>query len=474
MSQIPKQKSTEAQLSEIMHHQSHSTTEAINHINQRPKGLTKRDFLKIGFLALVVIALIVVGFSVDIPSSVWLDVITWFDNHPWEGLLIIMPIYILAIIVIIPIKSILAVATGYIYGFFAGYIIIYVCVNLGCTIAFFLGRTSVASILRRLFHSCFEKYKSCTKNNNENNNNNNQNNNNNNNNNNNITNNNNNNNNSNPNTTNNNNNNNSNVSHLNNSKIDSVGIPSTSLMADDEKKVNERSPGDYESGNESGNDSRPSTLRSEIGTTEMKEQYKNEKENENNRKQNQVVIDSASATQEYVSDKKDNNDKDSENTKIENWLRQLDWLVIEKPFWTTLIVRLLPFPTMEWANYLLASTKVEFKFYFLATLVARFVSTSQIYVYLGSSTKDIEKIADGKVDVDSVLTLALGGGFAAIAIIIAYVMRKKAKQWVLNADLENHNNNSINNNNNSNNKNDDIGNGNPGANNQGRNNNVNK
>ena len=86
-------------------------------------------------------------------------VLKWFANVKWQSLPILVLLYIVAMIFIIPIKSILGLVFGLFYGLGFGIFLTYISAVIGILLAFLLGRYVCKSLTQRfIYYFCIRRF----------------------------------------------------------------------------------------------------------------------------------------------------------------------------------------------------------------------------------------------------------------------------------------------------------------------------
>lgn len=101
--------------------------------------------------------------------------------------------------------------------------------------------------------------------------------------------------------------------------------------------------------------------------------------------------------------------------------------IFSKTFWSVLVLVLSPLP-MEWLNYIVGVSHVNWRSFLGAVFIGRFTAKSGLYVYIGSQTKDLDEIIKGKVGASFWVTTGLTVGLLLLAIILGKVVYDHTKK----------------------------------------------
>ena len=144
--------------------QSSSNASSTNNINDKKLRLYDKILIIILILACIGVLIIFIFIGGQRIVKYFSKFVDWWLKHKWKALGIIYIIYIVANIFIIPIRTIISVLCGFIYGLFIGLVFIWFSAVSGSIIAFLLGRSCCkASIDRFVYVFCIKRCKSSNK-----------------------------------------------------------------------------------------------------------------------------------------------------------------------------------------------------------------------------------------------------------------------------------------------------------------------
>jgi uncharacterized membrane protein YdjX (TVP38/TMEM64 family) len=112
--------------------------------------------------------------------------------------------------------------------------------------------------------------------------------------------------------------------------------------------------------------------------------------------------------------------------------RALDEAVRRRGFLIVLLVRLSPVFPYNVVNYALALTQVSFRAYMLASWIGMLPATV-LYVYLGSTLKNLADLASGKMEGGVAQQVLFGIGLVAtlsVTIVVTWLARNALKKTV--------------------------------------------
>jgi uncharacterized membrane protein YdjX (TVP38/TMEM64 family) len=111
--------------------------------------------------------------------------------------------------------------------------------------------------------------------------------------------------------------------------------------------------------------------------------------------------------------------------------RAIDAAVAREGFKIVLLTRLSPVFPFNLLNYAFGVTRVSFRDYFFASWIGMFPGTV-LYVYLGSLTKDLAELAEGKTPGGTARWVFLVVGLAA-TIAVTYILTRIARRALTEA-----------------------------------------